>query len=269
MTMLKKVYWVPGMPQVLLREKNASYQKLYAAMQQIAGDMQGLGVKRIIYFSTGWISVLGQSVQTGKNLRGKHTDENWHDLPDLEYAFNVDQKFGGALNERFLQAGLPSQTIDYEGFPVDTGTIVADRLVNPKHLPVSMVACHVYSDHAATVKIAGLVRAEIEASGIPTAVVCVGGLSGRYFTDVIDLAADRISDAGDDRWNQDVLKWLEAGNHQQLTAKLADYAGATKADMGLKAYAFTQGIYGQQWPVSAKTLAYGSLYGTGAAVIQF
>ncbi len=265
---LKRVYWVPGLPHVLQPQLNDSYQKLHDGMLAIAADIAAQKIERLLYFSTGWISVLGQSVQLGQELRGRHTDENWHELADLEFDFAVDREFGLGLIGRFQQAGLPAHKIDYVGFPVDTGTLVADRLLNPRRLPVSMVACHVYSDFPATERIAHIVREQIEASQRATAVVCVSGLSGRYFTSDIDPREDRISDAADDRWNHKLLAWLESGDYKTLEAQLPEYAAATKADMGLKAYAFAKGVYGGRWPGHAKCLAYGGLYGTGAAVVQ-
>ncbi len=266
---LKSVLWLPGMPHMLKPEINAGYQSLHAAADALGAQLREAGIQRIVYFSTSWLSVLGQSVQMGQNLRGRHTDENWHELGDLEFSFNVDRAFGAALIERLRAQAMPVQAVDYVGFPVDTATIVADRLLNPERLPVSVLACHVYSDAAATRRLAGLLRAQIDASQQATAVVCVTGLSGRFFTTEIDLREDRISSAEDDRWNKQMLGWLSEGAWSEVDKNLSAYVAATKVDMGFKAYAFTRGLYGAALPPAAKCLAYGSLYGSGAAVLQF
>jgi hypothetical protein len=54
-------YLVPGMPHVLSPEKNTDYQRLNRAMKNVAEEIKARGAKRIFYYSTQWLSVLGLS----------------------------------------------------------------------------------------------------------------------------------------------------------------------------------------------------------------
>ncbi len=259
--------WVPGLPHVLRPEWSSHYKNLATAMGGLAEEFQKKRVQRILYYSTQWLSVLGQSVQTRARLAGRHVDENWYDMASLKFDFSVDQDLASGLIKASRDAGLQTRGVDYEGFPVDTGTIVADKLINPGKIPVGMYSSCVYSDYAETQKIGRLARSVTEALDGTTAIVAVSGLSGRYFTTEIDYSEDHIRDPIDDQWNQKILAFMGSGDWSALEKYRADYCAASKVDMGLKALAFLEGAGLANSGLKLKTLAYGAIYGTGAGVM--
>jgi 2-aminophenol/2-amino-5-chlorophenol 1,6-dioxygenase alpha subunit len=266
---LKGIYLVPGLPHILHKpDANKHYTALRAGFAGVASEIEQRGVSRILYYSTSWIAVLGQMIQARECLKGYHVDENWHDQGNLNFDFRIDRKFSEVLAEKFRAAKHSVSLVDYEGFPVDTGTIVADELVNPRKLPTTIVANHVYTDFSGTVALAKLVRQAIDEEKVPTAVVVVSGLSGRFFTNVIDWREDAISDAQDDKWNKDLLDLMSSGKYEQVDSLIPEYGRATKADMGFKAYGFVRGLMPAE-QARANVLAYGAIYGTGAAVVSF
>lgn len=267
MSNLKGVFWVPGLPHVLhASERNAKYGELKRAMQKISEEITAINPKKIIFHSTQWLSVLATSVQTRKHLKGVHVDENWYELGDLPYAFTIDQKFAQDLTKNITEAGLPAQAIDYNGFPVDTGTIVAQTLLNPRNIPCTMVSSHVYLDHDKMLSLGQTVRKSIEASGESTVVIVVSGLSGHYFTQTIDLREDRIREPADDERNHKMLGYLVEGNYAKVRAHMGDYARDARADMGFKAMSWADGVINTNHP--AEVRAYGPIYGTGNAVLR-
>jgi 2-aminophenol/2-amino-5-chlorophenol 1,6-dioxygenase alpha subunit len=259
--------WVPGLPHVLRPELSPHYKSLAAAMETLGNEFRQSGVKRILYYSTQWLSVLGQSVQTRARLSGLHVDENWYDIASLKFDFNVDQMMAHGLIKASREAGLQTRGVDYDGFPVDTGTIVADKLINSAKIPVGMYSSCVYSDYAETQKIGRLARKVIDGLDGTTAVVAVSGLSGRYFTTEMDHSEDHIRDPKDDTWNQKILALMAAGDWSGIETIRGDYCAASKVDMGLKALAFLDGAGLTTSGLKLKTLAYGAIYGTGAAVL--
>ncbi len=267
---LKGAYWVPGLPHLLKANASKSVDELRAALNAVGENLEASGVKRIIYYSTQWISVLGHSFQAKKDLRGFHVDENWYDMGDMNFAFNVDRNFAEKLAAGTKELGFAAQLVDYENFPVDTGTIVADGFVNAKRTAqTNMVSCHVYSDYAATQKLGTMVRQAIEADKTPTAVIAVSGLSGNYFTTEIDFREDHIRTADDDKWNQRMMALLAKGDHAGAVKASGDFARATKADMGFKAHGFLAGVIGERELRPVDRLAYGPIYGSGNAVMAF
>ncbi len=260
---------VPGLPQVLAPSLSAGYAELAKATAAVGDRLHAEGVRRIVYFSTQWISVLGHSFQAKKKLEGLHVDENWYELGDLPFSFDVDVDCAKAMAAAAVQAGYQARLIDYDDFPVDTGTIVADRLLNRGRFTTSMVSCCVYSDYEDTAKLAGLLAAALAKDGVKTAYVAVTGLSGRYFTTEIDPREDHLSSPEDDKWNKRMLELLEKGRLAEAEKLIPEYAGACKVDMGLKALSFLKGAGVAAQGRTGTLHAYGALYGTGAAVLSF
>jgi 2-aminophenol/2-amino-5-chlorophenol 1,6-dioxygenase subunit alpha len=266
---LKAAALVTGAPHLLKPELNDSYETLANALSELGDSLAERGVERIIYYSTQWLSVLGQSFQARADLKGMHVDENWYELGDLPFDFKVDAEFATAMAKNADKAGYQTKMIDYDGFPVDTATIVADKLLNKGRFKTNMVACCVYSDGPDTEKLAGTIREAIDASDKNTAVVCVSMLSGSWHSTEIDMREDQISSKDEDVWNKKILTMLEAGQHKDLVAAIPEYAGACRVDMGFKAYNFLTGAGVFEDNRGGKLRAYGPVYGTGNAVIEF
>jgi 2-aminophenol/2-amino-5-chlorophenol 1,6-dioxygenase alpha subunit len=259
---------VPGMPHLLKPELNSGYGKLADAIRQVGRRFKDEGVERIVYYSTSWLSVLGTSFQAGKNLKGLHVDENWYEFGDLNFDFKVDRALAQSFASRAGEFGFAPSQVDYEGFPVDTATIVADRLINPQHLPVAMVSSHVYSDYGRTIELGNLMGQVLQDDGRKTAVVAIMSLSARYFTTDIDYSKDQIREAGDDAWNRRILELLGAGQFEQVNQLASEYAQAAKVDMGFKAFAWLLGCMNGQ-KLRGNVVAYAPVFGTGAAVVDF
>ena len=264
--------FVPGLPHLFSPSLNAGYANLGDALTKAGDRLQAAGVERLLYFSTQWISVLGHSFQAKAALAGTHVDENWYDLEGartLPFSFKVDQGAASAMAKALEGAGYQARLIDYEGFPVDTGTIVADRFLNRGRFTTAMISCCVYSDYADTVKLSGLLRAALDLDGKKTAFIAVSMLSGRFFTTEIDPREDHVSSPADDQWNRRIIAALEQGQVGAVEGMIPDYAPQCKVDMGLKALAFLNGVGAATEGRGANCRAYGALYGTGAAVLEW
>lgn len=261
--------WVPGLPHVLKPDLNPSYKTLNHAMIDVGQELKRRDVKRILYYSTQWISVLGQSVQARAKSKGFHVDENWYqEIPKLNFEFNVDTSLAAKMVGDLSTAGFQTRSVDYDGFPIDTGTIVADTLLNPGKIPTGMFSCCVYSDYTETIKLGQVLRKTLASMDGNSAVVVVSGLSSRYFTTEIDPREDHIRTPEDDHANKKLLDHMSSGAWSDVAAMRGTYCQATKADMGLKALAFLEGMGMAGVPGSKLTTkAYGPIYGTGAAVL--
>lgn len=259
---------VPGLPHIMQADLNEGYRSLVDACEKLGDELAQRGVQRIVYYSTQWLSVLGQSFQARAELKGHHVDENWHDFANLDFDFRVDTDFAKAMAAGAENNGFQTKLINYDGFPVDTGTIIADRFLNKGRFITNMVSSCVYSDNAETEKLGAVVRNAIDESAVPTAVVGVSMLSGRFFTTEIDLREDHIRDESDDAWNRRMLDWFENGEFSKIDENLAGFCSETKADMGFKAYSFIKGTGACQENNRSHVMAYGAIYGTGAAVLE-
>jgi 2-aminophenol/2-amino-5-chlorophenol 1,6-dioxygenase alpha subunit len=260
---------VPGLPHLLRGDLNPQYADLAKAVSEVGDWLAGEGVTRLVYFSTKWLSVLGQMYQGRRTLQGRHVDEMWYDLGDLPFDFDVDRPFAEAMAAFAKQESHQTQIVDYEGFPVDTGTIVADRLLNRGRFCVNMVACSLYLDLQGMELFAHTVRQAIGKDAQKTAVIGVSGLSGHWHRRIINYADDTGLSETDDVYNRRFLGMLEAGTIRGCLDLLPEYGRLCHVDMGGKALPFLVGAGVAAEGRKAHVRAYGSIYGTGAAVVSF
>ena len=261
-------YLVPGSPLLVLKRDEARYAELVSAMERVARDIDELKPDTLVIYSTRWFAVLDQLWQGRPRMAGLHVDENWHELGELRYDMTTDVSLARACVRAAQRAGVASKLVDYQGFPVDSGTLTANTLLNPEGiLPTLVVANNLYHDFARTRMLGELAAAQAAAQGKRVVVVVVGELSGSQFQDERGFADDKVASATDDEWNKRMLKLIEARDVDELLRQLPDYVAQARADMGFKHFAFALGALGGRLG-QAKVLAYGPQYGSGAAVVK-
>ena len=138
--------------------------------------------------------------------------------------------------------GITAKGVDYDGFPIDAGTIVACAILDPgkRYRPV-IAANNLYHDYETTRRLGAMAVREAARMGRRVAVVRLGGLSGSTFTREIDIADDHIASPADDKWSRRVLELMTAGDGQAIREP-ADYsAGGARVDMGFKHFAWLAG----------------------------
>ncbi len=266
---IQRAYLVPGLPHLVSNKAVESWETLRRALHQAGESIKALRPDVLVLYSTQWISVLGHSFQTNPNPKGLHVDENWYEMGDFPFDLQVDAMLGTRAAEVASSLGLATKTVNYEGFPLDTGTLVALRFLNPDNaIPVSVVSCNIYAGQEDSLTLGRAMRQAIEESGKRVVVVVCTALSARFFTEEIDPRTDRISRAEDDVWNRRVLDLIAQGKNVEVLTSSSAYARAAVADMGFKAFAWLMGVLGT--PATAgKVLAYGPIWGTGAAVVEY
>jgi len=268
-----KGYIMPGMPHVMLPRESASRGELRSACRTAGANTREARPDVLVIFSTQWISVLGHLVQTRPNPTGLHVDENWYDLGNLPYDFRTDLELARKTIDLSVAAGLQVRGVDYDGFPVDTGTLVALNFLNPKNeIPVVCISCNIYSGRDEELKLGQAAADAVRALGRRAVMVASTGLSGHYFTREITDVEDRIVNEQDDAENRRLLDLIAAGKCAEAMDLVPQYAATTGADMQFKSYYWLMGAIGSArapGKVKAKVLGYGSIWGSGAAVVEF
>jgi 2-aminophenol/2-amino-5-chlorophenol 1,6-dioxygenase alpha subunit len=261
-------FLLPGNPLPLLKADNPPWKLLADASRQAGVALRESRPDVLLIYSTQWIAVLDELWQTRPHSVGRHVDENWYEYGDLQMNLRCDVELAKACIAAATAEGVRSKAVDYEDFPIDTGTIVASAFVNPDgRIPAVVAANNVYHDFALTTKIGGIAAAQANAQGKRAAVLGIGGLSGSYFDREIDIAEDRVVRSEDDAANRAFLERLGRGSGGSLPDDIAEYAKSVKADMGCKHLAWLLGATGGFR--GASVLGYGATYGAGAAVVQF
>ena len=259
---------VPGSPLPQVARDNPPWGALAKAYEAAAVALAAHAPDTLIVYSTQWLAVLDELWLTRAHMQGEHVDDNWHEYGALPYDIRIDTALTAAILEATPAVGVRSKGVDYDGFPLDTGTIVANHFLNRDgRASLTVAANNLYHDWHTTEQLGRVAASQAEAMGRRVAVIGVGGLSGSFFRDTIDIASDHIASAAEDEWNRRMLGHLERGELDAFRAACPDYARAAKVDMGFKHCAFVMGAL--DWRCTGATVhGYGPLYGAGGAVVS-
>ncbi|MFV2012341.1 MULTISPECIES: 2-amino-5-chlorophenol 1,6-dioxygenase subunit alpha [unclassified Micromonospora] len=261
---------LPGMPHLLADKPATSWAALADSARTVGDRLRALEPDVVLLLSTQWFTVLGHQFQCDPNPRGAHTDENWYayDYGHLSYDLRFDVEFTERWAARVDADGMQARRTRYQGFPIDTGTIVTSTLLDPQcTLRWAQVSCNLYADADTLARVG---RAGAEAArdaGVRAAVVVVSGLSSGLIQQWIEPDQDRIAEPAHDQWNERILQMLTAGDTDKVLAVREDYARQAQADSQFRAFAFLAGTGVAAAP--GQLHSYGPLWGTGAAVLSW
>ncbi len=262
-------FLIPGSPLPYVQRDNPPWGAMADAMDTAGTALAASKPDTIAIYSTQWLAVLDQLWQVRPNPQGLHVDENWHEYGDLSFDMRTDVELAEAAIAATDAYGIRSKGVDYDQFPVDTGTIVASNFLDPENRLQSLVtANNLYHDWDITMNLGRVVREVADKLDRRVAIVGVGGLSGSFFRHVIDIADDHIASESDDEWNRRILALMTAGDMAGLAASCPQYAEQARAEMGFKHFAYVLGGVGGSF-ASATVHHYGPLYGAGGAVVEF
>lgn len=268
-SLISKAYLVSGMPHILLaHEQNESWQRLYQAYEQLRQDIASVEADLILYFSSQWLSILGYTFQADPQPEWLHVDQNWHMLGSIPYQFRCDSDFAKDYASEVERLGYKTRLINYRGFPIDTGTIVAQKLLNPDNrLPAAIVSCNMYSEKDETSRIGQAAARALAKSGKKAIAVLVSNLSNRYLVEAFEPSRNRISSRKDDEWNQKILDLLAKGAVEDVAQCSREFARQANGDMGFKGIWWLNGLLGQSNHFTGKVHAYEPVWGVGAALV--
>ena len=269
--MIVKGIIVPGIPHPLLcPDANEGWSRLRAGFEAARREIEESGAERLLIYSTMWPSVIGHQIQADPEPTWVHVDELFHDLGSIPYTFRIDADFSHKFRDAAESRGLTARTVAYHGFPIDTGSVVALKLLNPDNrIPASIVSSNVYADRAETTVLGKAAAAAIADDGKKTAVVVVMTLSNRLFTEFIEPSEDRIHSPKDEEWNQKLLQFLGEGRLEdvaQLSRTIQDQIRVHKV-VNIKPMWWMSAVMGAHNRYDGNVLAYAPLFGTGGAVV--
>ena len=262
-------FMVPGSPLPYIRPDNPPWGRLADAMKISGKLLAESSPDTIIIYSTSWVAVLDQLWQTRSSLQGVHVDENWHEYGELPFAIDIDVELAKSAIQHANRAGIKSKDVDYDQFPIDTGTIVTSNFLNPdKKFPLVIASNNLYHDWAETEKL-GMIAVEAAGQlGRKVTIVVIGNLSGTFYRHEIDITEDKVASYGEDQWNRKILGLISQNQMDEVFELCPQYGQEAKVEMGFKHMAFLKGALGKQLD-GGKVLAYEPVYGSGAAVIHF
>lgn len=267
---IHKAYLVPGQPHILLApDQNAGWASLKQSYEAIGREIERSGAELMLLYSTQWFSVIGHLFQTDPNPQWTLVDQNWYQFGEIPYSFRIDPEFGKLYASVCKDLGMQTATVDYHGFPIDTGTVVALKLLNPNNaIPASVVSCNIYAERDETRALGRAARTAIDRYGKKTIVVVVTNLSNRYEVGEIDIANDHISSSKDDEWNRKILEMLGEGRLEDVAQVAREFGREANADMGFKAIWWLAALAGENNKYDGKVWDYQPVWGTGNGIVE-
>lgn len=264
---IEKAYIVPGLPHLV--HGNGGWSALKDAMKRAGEQARATNPELLVIYSAQWISVLGHSFQADPNPKGCHVDENWYDMGDFPFSFKVDVPLAEKAAQKVEAQGLATKLVNYEGFPIDTGTLVALKYFNPDNdIPVMIVSSNIYCGREDSLKLGQAVGEAIAQSGKRAVAINCSSLSHRFFTHDIEPSQDTLSRKEDDEWNRKILDLVAQGKNKEVVEMGPDYAQAVGAEMMFKGYYWLMGLLNTP-ATRGDVMAYGPVWGTGAAVVEY
>ncbi|HUR26150.1 MAG TPA: Rid family hydrolase [Candidatus Thermoplasmatota archaeon] len=260
---------VPYMPHPLLvPDANPGYRRIRDAYGAVRKQIEALKPDLLLIYSTQWPSVIGHQVQTDPAPEWTYVDQEWHELGGIPYKFRMDAAFGEAYVTAGQARGLEMRGVSYKGFPVDVGSIVALKLLDPKNaVPASIVSCNMYADRAETIVLGKAAHDALVSQGKRAVAIAVTALSNRLFSAKVPFKDDRIHSRKDDEWNRKYLDFLARGRLEDASQLAREFAQQAGGDSKMKAVWWLAAVSGAHNRYEGTVHAYEALYGTGAAVV--
>ena len=264
--------YVPPHPQPLLApDHNEGWGRLREAFDQCRSRIEESDADLILVYSTTWPSIIGHQIQAHPKPVFTHVDDDFHFLGSMPYEFRMDSEYAESYREACEARGLHARTVSYDGFPIDTGSVVALKLLNPDNkIPACIVSSNVYSNRAEQIVLGKAARDAMAKLGKKVVVVVVASLSNRMFTEHIDPADDRIHSAKDDEWNRKILEFFADGRLEDISQLSRDIQSQIRVSkvVAYKPAWWMAATMGQHNNYHGEVLAYEALHGAGGAVIQ-
>ena len=256
---------------VLAPDQNPGWRRLRDAFDEAAQTIRDLEADLIIVYSTTWPSIIGHQIQADPNPEWVMVDHDFHDLGSIPHSFNIDAPFAHAWDEANRNRGLQSRCVNYKGFPIDVGSVVALTLLNPENkIPAVIVSSNMYANRSETTVLAKSCLDVVQAQGRRAVAVTAMSLSNRMFTDFIDPQDDKIHSLKDDEWNRKILEFMEQGRLEdvgQLSRTIHQQIRVQKV-VAFKPMWWLSAMNGNRNDLTGRVLAYEAIHGAGAAVVS-
>ena len=256
---------------VLAPDQNEGWGKLRQAYDDAAQIIKDSEADLLIIYSTTWPSIIGHQLISDPNPEWVMVDHDFHELGSIHYSFNIDAEFAALWDAENKARGLQSRCVNYRGFPIDVGSVVALTLLNPDNkIPAVIVSSNVYADRSETTVLAKACKELVRKTGRKAVAITAMSLSNRMFTEHIEPENDRIHSLKDDEWNQKILEFLSAGRLEdvgQLSRTIQQQIRVQKV-VNFKPMWWLSAMNDNRNDLTGKVLAYEAIHGAGCAVVN-
>lgn len=234
----------------------------------------------LVVHSPHWKTHQGTHVLALPAFSGLSVDPVFPNLFRYRYDLRVDVPLAEAVIEEGRKSGLQMTAMTNPDFRVDYGTIISCHMVNPswdKPIVVlsSSTSYHHFSNEVGEAEMLALgaaTRAAVARLGRRAVLLASNSLSHRHFTEEPalpeDMANEHVYHHGQYLWDMRVLDLMRKGLTRQLIDEMPDFIEQAVSECKEGSLTWLIGAMG--FPtVPAEVHAYGSVIGTGNAVVEW
>ena len=261
---------VPRMPHPLLAPNaGPGVRQIAQAYAKAAAEIAALSPDLLVLYSTGWPCVIGHQIQAEPVAEWVCVDEEFHELGSIPYRIRMDAEYAAAAMAEGRARGLHVRTVAYKGFPIDTGSLVALKLLDPEgRVPAAIYSCNMYADRSETLVLGKAAAKAAERQGKRVVAVAVSNLTHRLHPAPVPLERDFVSSRQDDEWNRKLLELLGEGRLEDVSQLARTVAAQARPDSRLKAIWWLSAFAGSHNGYDGKIHAYAPIQGAGCAVVS-
>ncbi|WP_406070625.1 tRNA U-34 5-methylaminomethyl-2-thiouridine biosynthesis protein [Micromonospora sp. NBC_01638] len=233
----------------------------------------------LIVHAPHWITMVGHHVNCTPNPRGTSVEPIFPHLFRYSYDFRSDVELGEAIADEASDLGLVTRKLRDPRVRVDYATIGALHLANPAwDIPVVSLSAnnnpYFYSDASlAEMEVLGeATRRAVERTGRRAVLLASNSLSHLHWHEEPELPEDMEREHPYNnhqyRWDMKLLEAMRKGPTAPLRELITEHIEATASET--KAGSLTWMLAAMGWPqVSGDVLGYGTIIGTGNAVVEW
>lgn len=233
----------------------------------------------IVVHAPHWITMIGHHVNCVPNPHGFTVEPIFPHLLRYQYDYTTDVELAHAIADEAERDGLVVRRLTNPGVRVDYATISALHMLNPDwDIPVVGLSAnnnpYFYSrsglDEVERLGVA--TRRAIERLGRRAVLAASNSLSHLHYDVEPELPEDmheeRIFNNFQYSWDMRMLELLRRGRTREFRSLIPQYIDETAAE--IKGGSLSWMMAALDWPeIPARVLAYGSVIGTGNAVVEW
>lgn len=250
------------------------YERLRKQLDQLDYDV-------LVVLSPHWQTYVGTHFLGVPHFKSRSVDPIFPNLFRYDYDLNVDVDLATAICEQARADGLVTKMMRNPDFRVDYGTIVSCHLTNPAWdkpiVGISSCRSHAYYNtevmQEQALALGRSTAKAIEASGKRAVLLASNSLSHRHFTTEPevpeDMSAEHIYNHNQYLWDMRVLELIRAGDTQALLDLMPEFVSQAIAETDSGALSWLIGALGVPRALPGEVHAYGTVIGTGNAIVSW
>lgn len=250
-----------------------AYERLRKSLEKIDYDV-------LIVHSPHWRTQIGTHFLGCPEFKSVSVDPIFPHLFRYHYDLKVDVELSKMICENGKKEGLITQMMTNPDFRVDYGTIVSCHMTQPKWdkpiVGISSQGSSAYTNFDVTqelmFKLAKATKKAVEDSGKRAVLIASHSLSHRHFVTEEalpeDMSKEHIENHSQYIWDMKMIELMKQGDSKALVDFLPDFTEQTigETDSGGLSWMLSSMDYPK---VPAEVHGYGTVIGTGNAVVEF